>query len=65
MVIEMFSSRGRFGLSKLKWYFRIRAKNGETVAQSEGYSRKVDAVNTVMLIIREVKNAEIREATRK
>lgn len=36
--VETFSSRRL----KLKHYFCVRADNGEIVAQSEGYSRKVD-----------------------
>ena len=27
-----------------QWYWRIRAKNGEIIAQGEGYQRKRDAV---------------------
>jgi uncharacterized protein YegP (UPF0339 family) len=44
MKIEIFS-RQRFVRGPL-WYFRIRAKNGEIVAQSEGYSRRIDAMDT-------------------
>lgn len=33
-----------------KWYFRFVAKNRKTVAQSEGYSRRIDCLKTVMLI---------------
>lgn len=25
------------------WYFRLRARNGEIIAASEGYTRKADA----------------------
>lgn len=41
--IEFFSRRGLRGR---KHYFRIRAANGEPVAQSEAYSRKVDCIQT-------------------
>jgi uncharacterized protein YegP (UPF0339 family) len=44
MKIELFS-RKRL-LARPKWYFRIVAGNGEIVAQSEGYSRRLDAVST-------------------
>lgn len=30
-----------------EWRFRLIARNGETVAQSEGYKRKIDAQNTI------------------
>jgi len=37
MKIEVF--RGKDG----QWYFRVKAGNGQIVAQSEGYTRKYDA----------------------
>lgn len=43
MRIEMFS---RLGLRGKKWYFRVRAANGEIIAQSEAYSRRIDARST-------------------
>jgi len=30
------------------WRFRIRAVNGEIVAQSEGYQNKADAISTAL-----------------
>lgn len=30
-----------------EWRFRLIGNNGETVAQSEGYSRKIDAQATI------------------
>ena len=32
------------------FYWRLRAKNGETIAQGEGYARKADALKAVKLI---------------
>lgn len=43
MRIEMFS---RLGLCGKRWYFRVRADNGEIIAASEGYKRRVDARST-------------------
>lgn len=40
--IEFF----RGGVIRKRWYFRIRAGNGQIVAHSEGYSRKVDCIQT-------------------
>lgn len=40
MKIEIFSKRTLFGK---RWFFRIRAKNGETIAQSESYHNRGDA----------------------
>ena len=47
MKFEVFR---RLTMRGWKWYFRLRARNGKTVAQSEGYSRKIDAVQTVQSI---------------
>lgn len=44
MKIVLFSRKRLLG--RPKWYFRIVARNGETVAQSEGYSRRIDAMDT-------------------
>jgi uncharacterized protein YegP (UPF0339 family) len=30
-----------------QWYWRLRAKNGRIVAQSEGYSRKSSCLKTI------------------
>lgn len=39
--VELF--RGADG----DWYFTVRAGNGEAISQSEGYSRKDDALDTL------------------
>jgi uncharacterized protein YegP (UPF0339 family) len=44
MRIELFS-RKRL-LKRPLWYFRVVATNGQVVAQSEGYSRRLDAKET-------------------
>ena len=41
--IELFAADGQ-------WYFRIVARNGRTIAQSEGYSRKRNARASAELI---------------
>jgi len=43
--IEFFSRR-RPKSHELVYYFRIRAANGKIVVPSQGYSRKVDAIQT-------------------
>ena len=32
------------------WYFRLVAANGEVILQSEGYTRRVDCVDTIQTI---------------
>jgi uncharacterized protein YegP (UPF0339 family) len=44
MKIEIFNRRNLLGSKR--WYFRIRQRNGQIVAQSEGYSRRIDAMDT-------------------
>lgn len=44
-----------------KWRFRFVARNNKIVAQSEGYSRRVDCLKTVLLI-RKAKIEVIEEA---
>lgn len=60
LTIEIFS---RFSWKKLtkQWYFRIRARNGEILTQSEGYRNRVDALATVKMLRTELPTAEIRE----
>jgi uncharacterized protein YegP (UPF0339 family) len=57
MRIELFS-RKRL-LKRPLWYFRIRAANGELIAQSEGYSRKIDALGTANLLKNGAAGADI------
>ncbi|MBT9158773.1 MAG: hypothetical protein DDT26_00020 [Dehalococcoidia bacterium] len=56
MRFEMFR---RFTLRGYRWYFRLRATNGQIVAQSEGYSRRTDALSTVESIRAGVKMAPV------
>lgn len=42
-----------------RWFFRIVAKNGEPVAQSEGYQNRGDCVATAHAIRRDCFNAVI------
>jgi uncharacterized protein YegP (UPF0339 family) len=57
MRIEIFSARNLLG--RKRWYFRVRAANGQKVAQSEGYSRRFDAVSTAHSLKAGLANAEI------
>lgn len=59
MKIELFSRRNLFGIKK--WYFRIRAGNGEVIAHSEAYSRRIDAMGTAQAIRQDVGTAEVVE----
>lgn len=43
MRILVYKARGLLGQ---RWRFRILAANGEIVAQSEGYSRRIDCWET-------------------
>jgi uncharacterized protein YegP (UPF0339 family) len=57
MKIEIFSRRSLIGLPR--WYFRVRAGNGKIIAQSEGYSRHIDARSTAYSLKSGIPNAEI------
>lgn len=52
MHIEIYKRRHLFGT---RYYFRIVAANNRTVAQSEGYHNKQDAINTAVNICRSLK----------
>lgn len=41
-VLEVFRGRGR--ATKHQWYWHRRARNGEIIAMSEGYTRKSSAI---------------------
>lgn len=47
-----FILRRRFTLRGYRWFWSLRAKNGETIAQghTRGYSRKVDAEYAIELV---------------
>ena len=47
LVIEVFQRRGIRGK---QWYFRVKAMNGETIAQSEGYKNQADCIGTATLL---------------
>ena len=59
MKFEVFHRRNLLG--KKRWYFRIRAENGQIVAQSEAYSRRIDAMGTAQSVRQNVGAAEIIE----
>lgn len=54
--IEIFPRKHLFGK---RWYFRVRAANGEPIAQSEGYHNRADARSTAMLLRNAMVDAEI------
>lgn len=45
------------------YYFVIKANNGETIAQSECYSRKIDARNTIATLVNGIKLATVHDST--
>lgn len=59
MKIEVFPRRNILG--QKRWYFRLRAENGQTVAQSEAYSRRIDAMAAAQSIRQNVGTAEVVE----
>lgn len=54
--IEIFSRKHLFGR---RYYFRVRAANGEPIAQSEGYHNRSDARSTAQLLRAAMPDAEI------
>jgi len=59
MGIELFKRKPLIG--RPRWYFRVVARNGETIAQSEGYSRRMDCMATAELLRDKASEADIRE----
>lgn len=58
MHFEIFKSKDQF-------YFRLVARNGQTVAQSEGYKTKQSCTKTVKSIIRSVGASRIKDLSAK
>lgn len=56
MNIQLFT---RLGLLGRKWYFRIVAANGKTIAQSEAYSRHIDCMETAYSLRDNLESAEV------
>lgn len=52
------------GMFRRKWFWRLRAGNGEIVAQSEGYSRKIDAIRTIESVQERAPHASLHEVDR-
>jgi len=51
-MIEIFRSK-----KNKQYYFRVLAKNGKVIAQSEGYKRKDGAVKGILSLMRVARNA--------
>ncbi len=47
MKLEIFSRRTLRGK---RWFFRVRAANGEIIAHSESYHNRADCVATAILL---------------
>lgn len=58
MIFQLFRRRGLRGR---RWYFRLRAANGEIVVQSEGYAHRADALGAIQLIRNQAVLATIKE----
>lgn len=58
MTFEIFTRRGIRGK---RWYWRLRARNGEIIAQSEAYRNEGDAYATVALVRTEAPYAAMKE----
>lgn len=43
-----------------EWRFNIKARNGQVVASSEGYTLRKDAVRAVMAIVRVIRDPDLR-----
>lgn len=61
MKIEVYPRRTLFGR---RWFFRIKAGNGETIAQSESYHNRGDAMDTARLLRGGVFDAVIAQVER-
>jgi uncharacterized protein YegP (UPF0339 family) len=62
MRIRLFSRRPLL-FGRPKWHFRILASNGEIIAASEEYSRRIDAKATAESLRDNLGNAgEVRDA---
>ncbi len=46
-----FQVYSRIGLRGRRWYWRLRAANGEIIAQGEAYANKTDAIYAVRLVM--------------
>jgi uncharacterized protein YegP (UPF0339 family) len=57
MKIEIFARRALLGGKQ--WYFRVKARNGETIAQSEGYRNRADCRQTAQLLREKLGTATI------
>jgi len=44
-----------------QWYFRLIAKNGRIICQSEGYTRKSNALNGIRSVKKNAAKAKIEE----
>lgn len=57
MIFELFTRKRLF--KRPQHYFRIKASNGRTVAQSEGYFNRTDRMSAIMLIKQDARGARI------
>lgn len=48
LTIQIFSKKSL--LRGKQWYFRVKAMNGKTIAQSEGYHNRQDCIGTATLL---------------
>lgn len=60
MRIELF--KRKLPLMRPTWYFRIRSVNGQIVAQSQGYSRRIDAMDSAHHLKESLATARVVDA---
>jgi uncharacterized protein YegP (UPF0339 family) len=58
MRFEIFRNPSHHG-----FFFRIVARNGQIIAQSEGYTTKQSAQKTIKSIMRQLEGARIKDLT--
>lgn len=44
-----------------QWYWRLKARNGQVVAQGEGYTQRRAVLQGIQAVIRAIKYAEIKK----
>lgn len=59
LTIEIFNRRSGKKNKPTQTYFRIKAGNGEIIAQSEGYNRERDCLDTVKRLQEDLFRAEV------
>lgn len=43
-----------------QWYWRLKSRNGQVVAQGEGYARRLGVLQGIYAVMRAIDNTEIK-----